>query len=104
MFSVEINCPFTRRTRFEAANKYVCVVVLDVLLRNERRGCVGAQIEAADCFLNPACGITVAKMNRVSWAEIIVAFYRVLNLAVLRKGIDIAVGKPDGVGGCAAGN
>ena len=98
MLGVKIKNPIPRWLRLEPTQYGVRVVVLCKVRRYERGRLVSAEVEAADGLSHAAICVSITQVDRVVRIKLVVAFDRVLDLAVLRIGQYVGIAETDGVG------
>src|SRR5262249_5114221 len=97
-FAVEIDGPVTGRPCFEAAKNGVSVVLVDITRRTARIAgsrSIGTEIESFKAFFNTAMAVTVAKVDRIMRAKLVIALDDVLILAIRDIGVCVQVTKAD---------
>ena len=102
MFGVEIDCPIISRSSLKATEDCVSVVLFLKLVGSTDSGrCqrpIGAKIEAFKNLFDVAVSIAITDVHRVARIELVVAFNRVLILAILCYAVGIQIIEADGIG------
>src|ERR1041385_4280864 len=95
MLGIEVEGPVIKRSRLEAAQNRVRVVLFCFRLRHERRGRVGVESESANGLFDASSSVSISEMNGVVLIELVVAFDCVLDFSVLGARVYVTIAERD---------